>query len=431
MTPRTLAAAVVDEVTHTDRFAKDALDQALRGSGLTGADRRLAAELVYGTLRWWTPLTSSIRRALDKPGKKLDRKLLSHLVVAAYQLHHLDERIPAHAAVHEAVEAVKQDRRGLAGLANAVLRNLGSPPHAMLPADADPDALAAAFGVPRPLVDAVTAGLAGAARLDAVAALNARPRRALTWLGPASAVPQSLAPHTFVAGAYLAEHFDEEVDRALAAGRAQVQDPGSRAVVNLCAAEAGQAVLDLCAAPGTKTRGLAAAVGPTGRVVAVDVNKRRAARIKDHFGPDDPVEVIVGDGAQPGLLEGQRFDVVLVDAPCTGFGTTRRRPEIKLRRSGADERLLDVQRRLLDAAAARVKPGGTLVYAVCSPLPAEGAAVAAAFVDRTAGFVRERAEAVLPGLPKDAQDDAGQLQLRPHRHDADGFFAVRFRRGSA
>jgi 16S rRNA (cytosine967-C5)-methyltransferase len=217
-----------------------------------------------------------------------------------------------------------------------------------------------------------------------------------------------------------------------AEGAFLVMDPGSAVCALLVGAKPGQRVLDLCAAPGGKTVLLARDVStakPHGHVVAVEEDERRAARIHENVARmklEGRAAVLVADARTANVAPA---DAVLLDAPCTGLGTTRRKPEIKLRRTPKD--LVEnakIQRELLDRALSLTKPGGVLVYSVCSPMPEEGRAHIDGLVSSKNDVVLEDARATLPWLPANAVDDRGCVRLLPHRHDADAFFAARLRR---
>jgi 16S rRNA (cytosine967-C5)-methyltransferase len=437
--PREIAAQALARVLDDDGWAAPVLSSVLENSALPERDRALTTELFYGALRFARPLERSLLRGADKPGRGLDARMRPHLLIAAYQLQHLQERIPAHAAVDAAVTAVRRVRPGLEGFANALLRRLGSALSSMVPADAPLPELAEAWGVPLPLAAAVVEGLPVDERAAALGGLCARPTTYAAWLqgGP----PAGAVAHAFVPGvAALAGGRVSDVD-GYKEGDFLVLDPGSALCALAVAARPGQRIVDLCSAPGGKAMLLAHAAGPDGRVVAVERHDKRSRKVHDNarrLGLSGRIAVVVGDAAADDVLARARdalgagggdADAVLLDAPCSGLGTTRRKPEIKLRRTDdAIASSVELQRRLLDAAASLVRPGGVLVYSVCSPMPAEGRDQIAAFRQRRPDFVLEALPDVLPFLPADAVDARGQLRLLPHRHDADAFFVARLRR---
>ncbi len=218
-------------------------------------------------------------------------------------------------------------------------------------------------------------------------------------------------------------------------GDFEIQDEGSQVAALLCPAEAGASVLDYCAGGGGKTLALAARMRGRGRIYAHDAELGRLSPIIERLrraGVEDMVDIVAPherDKLEP-LRE--RMDLVLVDAPCSGSGTWRRKPDIKWRlREKTLERRLQTQAKLLDEAAAFVRPGGYLVYVTCSVLPQENAGQVAAFLERSPEFApqdwRGHAE-MLTRLPA-AADDGPFLQLSPHRHGTDGFFIALLRKG--
>lgn len=419
---REVAAAALARVLDDGAWAAPALSSCLDSSGLTDRDKGFATELFYGALRFAGPLETSLLRGADKPGRGLDSRIRPHLLIAAYQLQHLNERVPAHAAVDAAVSAVKRARPGLDGFANALLRKLGSPLHELLKPDAKLPEIAVAWGIPLPLAEAVTARLPAVEHAAAIAGLCARPT---TW-AVSFVSTNNETKHAFVPG--LVEVPGGKVSNlpGYADGGFVVADPGSVCCALAVAAKEGTTVLDLCAAPGTKSVLLKKA----GAVVtAVELNPKRAKKITENTKRlKVDVDLVVGDATALGDDVGAQ-DAVLLDAPCTGLGTTRRKPEIKLRRSDDDVQTnAKLQAKLLAAAATKVKPGGVLVYSVCSPMPDEGAHQIEAFLAGHPEFTRENLKSVLPWLPDSAVDADGQVRFLPHLHDADAFFIARLKR---
>ncbi len=434
-TARDVAAGVIGRVLDHGSWAQPALDAALNESGLDTRDRGLCTELVYGTLRWCASLERSLLRSADKPGKGLDKRIRPHLLVAAYQLQHLSERIPAHAAVSEAITNIKRVRPGLDGFSNALLRKLGSSLVDLLPPDAPLDDVAATLGVPPILARAIASQVPASEMKAALIALNGRPTTYAFRLGSGGApglVPgESPVTHAFVPGIYALDGGAVHALEGFNDGAFVVMDPGSAVCALLVARAPGQRVIDMCSAPGGKTALLAslAADASGGKVVAVEKSGKRARMIKETLARTklaNRVDVVVADALEARV---DPADAVLLDAPCTGFGTTRRKPEIKLRRTEADVAADGVlQAQLLERAFALTKPGGVIVYSVCSPIPEEGAQQ----IDRVLGahseLSIEDARGVLPWLPQDAVDERGCVRLLTHRHDSDAFFIARLRR---
>jgi 16S rRNA (cytosine967-C5)-methyltransferase len=450
-TGRDLARAVLLRVERDGAFAGRALAAALdRAPGMSGPDRGLATELVYGVLRRRARLDRAIAALASKGIDALDLEVRIALRVGAYQLLFLD-RVPAYAAVSDAVEACKQARgRGAAGFANAVLRKLargGEPP---LPdATADPATfLEVAVGFPPwlarlalaelPAAEAVALGeasvatppvglRANTARVDRDALIERlrgeRPEAAL--------VASAVAPDAVLARGLEAPASTE----AWRAGLYAVQDAGAQVIAELCGAAPGERILDACAGLGGKTAHLLALAGGRAEVDAADVSGaklREAAQTLARLGLQPP-RTLVADLTQPLADPTRRYDRVLLDAPCSGLGVLRRHPEALLRRTPADlAALASAQQRMLRALAPAVRPGGLLVYAVCTFDRAECEDVVEAFLRDHPAFRVESASAAGGRVPWDrlmlaAGPLAGAVRTWPQRDDSDGFFAVRLR----
>jgi 16S rRNA (cytosine967-C5)-methyltransferase len=213
---------------------------------------------------------------------------------------------------------------------------------------------------------------------------------------------------------------------AFVAGRCSVQDAAAQLAAPLLGACEGSRVLDACAAPGGKACHLLEEVPGIAELVALDVDPGRAARIRDNLGRLGLAATVrVGDALDPATCRGERFDRILIDAPCSGTGVIRRHPDIKwLRRREDIGPLAARQRQLLDALWPLLAPGGRLVYATCSVLKAENAAVVAGFLAATpeAADVTESASLALPGLPPWPRTAGPGLALLPGLAGTDGFY---------
>jgi 16S rRNA (cytosine967-C5)-methyltransferase len=448
---RDLARGVLVRVERDGAFAGRALAAALdRAPQMPAADRALATELVYGVLRRRARLDRAIGALARKGIDGLDVQVRAALRVGAYQLLFLD-RVPAYAAVSDAVEACKAAKgQGAAGFANAVLRRLdreGEPP---LPdADTDPATfLEAAVGFPGwlarlalaelPAAEAVAFGRAcvSAAPL-AMRANTARVTRdellaRLRAERPGAALEASpVAPD-----AVLARGFDAPATTAAwRDGLFTVQDAGAQVIAELCGAVPGERILDACAGVGGKTAHLLALAAGGAQVEAADISEpklREAERTLQRLGLG-PARLTVADLTRPLADPAARYDRILLDAPCSGLGVLRRHPEALLRRAAADLNALAAgQRRLLASLAPAVRPGGLLVYAVCTFDAAECDQVVAAFLRDHPRFQVEPATSAggrvpWPRLTVTEGPAAGAVRTWPQRDDADGFFAVRLR----
>ena len=378
---RELATRVLHRVVHDDAWAALALDNELRRASLSRADAGLATQIVYGALRVVPELESSLSRHARKP-IKVDDWSRAALLGGAYQLRHL-ERVPPHAVVNDTVQLIRDKRgKGLAGFANAILRKLA----AERPAEPKPPS---ALAVPGWLSEALRASI-GEAHTDQLLALGDAPPsidlrvrgdvdRAAVASRISDARPKARVTQTRCSplGLRVSSAGDPRGLPGYAEGHFAAQEEGAQSIGWLLGTQPGERVLDACAGRGGKTAQLVEAVGPDGSVVATDLHERRLQQIPhelDRLGLSTNVlrTACVDWSVGPGAVR-EPFDRVLVDAPCTGLGTLRRRPEILLRsRPGDAARMGETQRCILENVAERVRPGGTLLYAVCSPLSEEG-----------------------------------------------------------
>lgn len=428
---RRVATRVLHRVAALDAWATPALDAEIARAGLDRRDAALATEIVYGALRSLPRLDAALDAHLAKPSK-VDAYLRAALRAGAYQLLHLS-RVPPHAAVSDAVALVKRERGPrLAGVANAVLRKVAAtrPEH-----PSPPDRIE----VPRWIAGAFERAL-GPERAGAF--LESRPLPPPLGLravgGPAAervAAIRAAHPEAEVAACALASRGlwvrgagDPRALPRFAEGALAVQEIGSQIVVELVGVEAGDRVADLCAGHGTKSLALAERAAS---VVAVDLYEEkleRAERERARLAIEPALETVAVDlTVGTGGLEA-RFDRVLVDAPCTGLGTLHRRPELLLRlRPDDPARMAELQLSILSTAGELVRPGGLLIYAVCSPTEEEGAGVAQRFAAKHPGLELVRA---LPSDPVAADPD-GLVRVGPWSGETaapDAYQVVRWRR---
>ncbi|UCC73332.1 MAG: 16S rRNA (cytosine(967)-C(5))-methyltransferase RsmB [Gemmatimonadota bacterium] len=402
-----------------------------RADSLGGADRRLAQELAYGVLRLRGRLDHVLEPLVKGGIRRLDADVLDVLRLGAYQLLELD-RVPAYAAVSDAVEAAKASAgTGAGALANAVLRRLDREGAASSPfpaRDEDPTGYLTTWGShPRWLVERWLERLS----LEEVERLteydNARPAAYLSVVGAREVALKRLhdagieaEPVALCRGSIRME--PGEVARGLELVGGIVQDPGAATVVDFMALDPGSRVVDLCAAPGGKAA-LLAARGH--EVFAFDVARARLVRVLENRSRLElsRLHVALADSTRPPLCG---MPVILLDVPCTGTGTLARHPDGRWRLRTADlEAMVELQGRLLDAAAQALESSGLLVYSTCSLEPEENEEQVRAFLDRCEDFALEApgAGAVAPELL-----DEGTLRATPHNHGIDGAYAVRLRR---
>jgi 16S rRNA (cytosine967-C5)-methyltransferase len=437
---RRAAYEVLTGVRRDDAYANLLLAGRLRAHRLQGQDAAFATELVSGTLRRLATYDAVLAACVDRPLDRLDPGILDALRLGAHQL--LAMRVPSHAAVSTTVDLVRATAGpGPAGLANAVLRRVadhdldGWVRRVAPDPVADPvgfDAIAS--GHPRFAVEELSAALGerSAELPDLLAADNVPPAvtlavrpglATLDELAAWDAVPTGVAATAAVLGSG-----DPARIPAVATGRAGVQDEGSQLVALALAAAPLDGPdrwwLDLCAGPGGKAALLGALAARRGaRVVAGDRHRHRAALVVSATRalPPGAVAVVVADGTRPAWQPGA-FDRVLVDAPCTGLGALRRRPEARWRRTPADlDGLVALQRQLLRSALASTQPGGVVGYATCSPVLAETAGVVRQVLAEDPGVHLDDATSLFPTTDHDGPLP-GTVQLWPHRHRTDAMF---------
>ena len=445
---RLLALRVLERVTRSGAYADLLLNASLGRSQLTARDRAFATELVYGTLRWRGRIDFYLSHLLDRDFDKLEPLVATALRLGAYQLLFSD-RVPATAAVDESVRCARAAGAERAtGLVNAVLRRLAAERDTIaLPTlELDPVGhLVHDLSLPRWIAErwieqfgaAEAAALARASNDPPPLTVRTNRRRVGVedlLADVRSRFPEATRCRLAVDGIILGRRGHPALDPSFLAGRFTVQDEASQLVVSLLDPQAGERVLDACAAPGGKTTAIAERLGDQGRVVAVDRHPRRlnlVQRAARRLGlgtirTEERDATLPFDGS-PGAAA---FDRVLVDAPCSGLGALRRNADARWR-IGADDpaRLAEVQLAILKNAADVLRPGGVLVYSVCTILPEENEAVVQAFLDDTGDYVRAPAGALPPEVRTVVGPD-GYMRCLPHRHDTDGFFAARLERRS-
>ncbi len=436
--PREAALRILQAVDTRNAFSDRLLESAHEQSFDDPRDTALLHELVKGTLRWRGRLDHLLDRRIHIGLAQTQPWVRNLLRLGAYQIVFLD-RIPAHAAVDESVKlAHKYAHPGAAGLVNSVLRRLVEEKGALeLPSGDDAASLAAWGSHPEWIVSRWLARFG----VEATRALLLADNRTVpvglrvnALKGTREALLAALARDGV--GARAAALSPDlvwleagESPLALAAfrdGRCTAQDESEALVGRFVAPERSERLLDLCAAPGGKCTHLAELVGDDGEVWALERAEARVVGLRatvERLGTTC-VHVVQGDGRTYAFP--MPFDRVLVDAPCSGLGVLGRRADARWRKDAATlEELPPVQLELLEAGARRVRPGGLLVYSVCTFEPEETDAVVERFLAAHGEFRRESARGVLPEAV--VREDGAMLVL-PHVHGCDGAFAVRLRK---
>ena len=403
---RRAAFDVLLRVFEDDAYADRALPSAAKG--LDERDRALAQRLAFGAVQRMRTLDHAIETLGRRPVRKLDPPVRAALRLGAYQLGFVDG-VPRYAAVNESVELVRAARLERAvSFTNAVLRRLADGMRPLLDdlGDGTPTAAALAHSYPDWVADVWWRDLGSESAVALMRALNEPPERVVRLVrGEIHGRPDDDVP-----GAWHVERIDRA---AVEDGLIWPQSRSSQLAGLAVGAREGERTLDLCAAPGGKATMLA------GEVVAVEVNDARARELEDAVRrlAATNVRVVTADGrALPAELT--EFDRALVDAPCSGLGVLNARPDLRWR----SEPLPELQLELLRAAAERVRPGGTIVYSVCTVNADESEAVVdASGLEVDLSLAEEWPQFRHPKRPE-------FLQTLPHVHGTSGFFVARLRR---
>ena len=438
---RRIALEVILAVRESDAYANLLLPVKLQRAKLSAADAGLATELTYGTLRRQGYYDAVIALAAGRAVDKIDSGILDVLRLACHQL--LSMRIAAHAAVDESVELARTvGSRSATGFVNGVLRTITRTPteewRERVLGELDGDArLALEFSHPVWVVRAFRSALAAEGRDDELEALleadNVAPRVSLVAL-PGHSTVAELDAHASPFSPFGAtlDGGDPIGLPAVRAGRARVQDEGSQiaalALSRVRPIAAGEQWLDLCAGPGGKSALLAAEAAAGGATLtANELVPARAELVRKALAVFDPApEVLELDGTTVGDELPERFDRILIDAPCTGLGALRRRPEARWRKQPRDvAQLSGIQSNLLDAGIRALKPGGVIAYVTCSPHLAETKVIVEGALKKWGSAIeRIDTRAVVESFAVETPDlpDSSSVQLWPHRHSTDAMF---------
>lgn len=446
---RRVAYDVLRAVSDSDAYANLLLPTTIAEARLTPQDAALATELTYGTLRRRGLYDAIIASAADRGTDGIDPAVLDSLRLAVHQL--LATRVASHAAVNESVNlAAIAAGRGAASFTNAVLRRITRETpeqwQERIEADArsDDERLALRSAHPVWVIRAFRRALAAEGRADELEDLldadNASPEVTLVAL-PGLAEPGE-PRRPYASTAFASPGGDPRRSVEASGGTVRVQDEGSQLVALALAdakpIRAGERWLDLCAGPGGKTALLGAIAHQHGAVLEANEVVPTRARLVRNALRAVPGDIVVHeqDGRELAATRAGSFDRILVDAPCTGLGALRRRPEARWRKSPADvAELVPLQSDLLSAALDALAPGGIVAYVTCSPHLAETTGVVQEVLRDRADISELDARAVIADLsrsPIDLADDgrsgSGSVQLWPHRHGTDAMFLALLQR---
>ena len=436
---RQLARQVLKKIRTEDAYATIALDAALKKGFLSLADKALATELVYGVLRNKTLLLH--RLELASSGKiKVKNDVLDALLVAAHQIFLLD-RIPDHAAVDDAVAHVNAITGGrLGAFANGLLRQCCRQ-HAMAEEEGQAPVVdySIRFSMPEWVLQEVKKRTSKAERIDALKGLNSKPKVYLRSRladghlidALAGETDAKVTKNTIVKSALAIQGAGAPVSlQAWKKGHFVIQDPAAQ-LVGALVPRSAKRIMDACAGVGGKTIH-ASDLAPMAGVLALDVSKAKLERLlvaAKRVG-NQRIKTKECDLMNTDLSNETLFDVVMLDAPCSGLGVLRRHPEIKWRK---DERkpseFAKIQSMMLEKISHSVEPGGCLIYSVCTFTEAEGIGVIEGFLQKHPDFSLDMpTEDTEEVLWTQLLTDAGYLESWPHKHDMDGFFAARLKK---
>ncbi len=418
MNVRAAAAQVIYQVVDQGQSLSTALPAAQQQ--IKERDQALLQEICYGVLRWLPRLESITQKLMDKPLKGKQRVFHHLILVGLYQLGYM--RIPAHAAVAETVNATKNLKKPqLRGLVNAILRNYQRQQQELDAQAVSHDA--GKYGHPSWLLKLLKQAYPN--DVDAICAANNT--KAPMWLRvnrqhhnrdeyrkllDAEGIATELHPQAGDALRLLSP-CDVYKLPGFEQGWVSVQDAAAQLAIEYLQPQAGELILDCCAAPGGKTAHILEHV-PSAQVVAIDCDEYRLARVHDNLQRLNlQAKVLCADARYPDKWwDGDKFDRILLDAPCSATGVIRRHPDIKWLRRGEDiAALAQLQAEIFDAMWLQLKSGGTLVYATCSITPQENRDQVSAFLARTADATLVGSEATNPGR-----------QILPGEENMDGFY---------
>lgn len=435
---RATALRVLVSCRNNGAWADAALKAQISRDGLSGPDAALCSRIVYGVMQNRMLLDFYIGAYCTQKPDHLQPPLLEILRIGAYQIIYLD-KIPDSAAVNTSVELAKLAKRGQAsGLVNAVLRKLSQNKKALppVPERDDVQRLSIEYSHPKWFVKRLVS-LLGREEAERFLACDNQIAPITVQVNPLKTTLEALTEELQQAGISVQPHSwvpdclelsgtgDLAALPSFREGKFLVQDPAARLVSLIAGIRPGQKVLDVCAAPGGKSLSAAFAMAGNGSIVACDLHENKLKRIQesaDRLG----VNIITTQAADGRVFRPEweaSFDTVLVDAPCSGLGIIRKKPDTRYKKADDLFTLPVVQAAILDNAARYVRPGGTLVYSTCTILPEENEQVTEAFLAEHADFGLEPFELPLPVGKSD-----GSLTLWPQRHDTDGFYICRMTR---
>ncbi|MBP7175778.1 MAG: 16S rRNA (cytosine(967)-C(5))-methyltransferase RsmB [Thermoclostridium sp.] len=443
---RETALKALNEIETKEAYSNLVLKKVLRDTNLDGRDKAFVTELVYGTVTWKLTLDWVISRFSKTRLNKLSVWVLLILRLGVYQLLFLD-RVPPSAACNTAVDLAKKYAKASSGFINAILRNISRqkaqidlqhPQAGSLSGE-----LSLQYSFPEYLVTEWITEFGEAFTRQLLKALVERPDFSVR-VNTLKATPQDVMNELTEAGIkadpgrFLPEalvlHGVTDISQlpVFNNGWLTVQDESSMLAARILDPQPGERVLDVCAAPGGKTTHIAQLMQDQGQITAWDIHEHKTDLIRENA---QRLGIHIIDARKRDAMESindeaELYHRVLVDAPCSGTGIIRRKPDIKWQRKQADfDSLVEVQRKILYNAGRAVALGGVLVYSTCSMDERENEQVVRSFLDAQAGFERTSLDDILPeNLRSKHGTKDGMLKLYPHIDGTDGFFIARLKK---
>lgn len=429
-TARSLALAVLEDVLVNQAYSNIALNKHLKGSQLSAADKGLVTEIVYGTVARKLTLEWYLSHFIQDRDK-LDNWLYILLLLSAYQLRYLD-KIPNHAVVNEAVELAKARKKGSEKLVNAVLRRIlreGWPDIATIKRKNKRDSIA--YSLPVWLVSKLKEEY-GEERAQAIfESLLVRNKASIrvTDLSRKEEIKAVLeaSDSPLAASGLVKEQGHFAGHDLFSEGAITIQDESSQLVAPTLDLQGHEQVLDACAAPGGKTAHMASFL-TSGKVTALDLYDHKLDLIQENaqrLGVADRVQTQKLDARKVHeFFEKDSFDKILVDAPCSGIGLLRRKPDIKYNKETADfTSLQEIQLEILGSVCQTLRKGGIITYSTCTIVSEENFQVVEAFLESHPEFEQVKLEHECKDILKD-----GCILITPELYGSDGFFISQFRK---
>lgn len=441
---REVAFILINRVLKEQSYVNLLLPKTLSESQLSPADKALTTELVYGTLRALSSLDWIISQFSNRDLSELSLEVLNLLRLGTYQIIYLN-KIPDHAACDESVKLAKKHfHQGVANFVNGVLRNIAREKEKIDWPKRDEDPvkyIAVCHSHPEWLVKMWIEDFGVEETEQLCEANNLRPQlsiRVNTLKISVDDLAKLLGSDGIKSepGNYVKEILRFPVGREITSipgfkeGYFIVQDESSSLVGKVVSPNAGEAVLDVCAAPGGKTTHLAQIMKNQGLVIAVDISGRRLELVEKNCRRlgTSIASLVEADVLKLDKVLKKPVDKVLLDAPCSGLGTLARRPDLRWQKSLSNiKEMADLQLKAVESSAQLVRAGGILVYSVCTISKPETTGVVEKFLNQHSDFKPGNLKAILPqNLKKDAQE--GWIQLLPHKHLTDGMFIARLKK---